>query len=53
MNRRNLSGLLFLVVAVVFAFLGLRAVPRNNAYVVLGIAFALIAAAQFRRARVQ
>ena len=51
MNRRTLPGIIFLVVAIVFAWLGLRAIPRNNTYVVLGIAFAVIAAAQFRRAR--
>jgi len=51
MNRRTLSAMLLLFAAIVFAVVGLRAVPRNNTYVILGIAFALIAAAQFRRAR--
>ena len=51
MNRRTIPGIIFLVVAIVFAFLGLRAVPRNNTYVILGIMFAVIAATQFRRAR--
>ena len=51
MNRRTVLGMVFLFVAIVFAFLGFRGVPRNNAYVSLGAAFAIIAATQFRRAR--
>jgi hypothetical protein len=50
MNRRTLLGTVFLFVAIVFAFLGFR-VPRHNAYISLGVAFAIIAATQFRRAR--
>lgn len=52
MNRRFLSAILLLFVAITFAYLGLHGVPRKNAYVILGIAFAMIAAIRFRRARV-
>ena len=51
MNRRQLPGYVFLVVAIVFGFLGLRTVPRNTTYLAIGIAFAVIALTQFRRAR--
>jgi hypothetical protein len=43
--------MVLLIVAIVFAILGVRAVPRNNTYLILGIAFALIGLAQFRRAK--
>jgi len=43
---------ILLIVGIVFFILALHTVPRNTTYLVLGIAFALIAAIQFRRARV-
>jgi len=50
-KARLLSAVLMLVAAVVFATIGIRSVPRNNTYVILGIVFAILAAASFRRAR--
>jgi hypothetical protein len=51
MNRRIAPAVILLIVGIVFFILALHTVPRNNTYVVLGIAFAFIAAIQFRRAR--
>ena len=51
MKRRMGPAVVFLIVGIVFFILALHTVPRNNTYVVLGIAFSLIAAVQFRRAR--
>jgi hypothetical protein len=51
MNRRIGPAVIFLIVGIVFFVLALHTVPRNNTYLILGIAFALIAAIQFRRAR--
>jgi len=51
MKTRLVGPVLMLVAAVIFAVVGLRSVPRNNTYVVLGIVFAIIAAARFRRVR--
>ena len=51
MNRRIGPAVIFLIVGIVFFILALHTVPRNNTYLILGIAFALIAAVQFRRAR--
>ena len=51
MKTRLVAPVLMLVAAVLFAAVGMRSVPRNNTYVVLAIAFAIIAAATFRRAR--
>jgi len=51
MNRRIGSAVIVLIVGIVFFMLALHTVPRNNTYLILGIAFALIAAVQFRRAR--
>jgi len=51
MKRRAVPGIVFLFAAIVFAMLGLRSVPRNNTYIIIGIAFALIGLVQFRRAR--
>ena len=53
MNRRTTPAVLFLVAALTWIIVGLHTVPRNTTYIVLGIAFALIAAAQFMRARKQ
>ena len=51
MNRKIGPAVIFLIVGIVFFILALHTVPRNNTYLILGIAFALIAAIQFRRAR--
>jgi hypothetical protein len=51
MNRKIGPAVIFLIVGIVFFILALHTVPRNNTYFILGIAFALIAAIQFRRAR--
>jgi hypothetical protein len=51
MNGRIGPAVIFLIVGIVFFVLALHTVPRNNTYLILGIAFALIAAIQFRRAR--
>jgi len=51
MNRRIGPAVIFLIVGIVFFIVARHTVPRNNTYLVLGIAFALIAAIQFRRAR--
>ena len=51
MNKRIGPAVIFLIVGVVFFILALHTVPRNSTYLVLGSAFALIAAIQFRRAR--
>ena len=51
MNTRFAAAVAMLAAAIIFLILGLRAVPRDNTYVVLGIVFAIFAAARFRRAR--
>ena len=51
MNRKIGPAVILLIVGLVFFILALHTVPRNNTYLILGIAFALIAAIQFRRAR--
>lgn len=51
MNRR-IGPAVILIVGVVFFIVALHTVPRNNTYVVLGIAFALIGVIRLRRARV-
>jgi hypothetical protein len=51
MNREIGPAVVFLIVGIVFFIVGLHTIPRNNTYLILGIAFALIAAIQFRRAR--
>jgi hypothetical protein len=51
MNVRLLSATLMLFAAIVFLVVGMRTVPRNNTYVILGAAFAILAAVRFRRAR--
>ena len=51
MNRKIGPAVIFLIVGIVFFVLALHTVPRNNTYLILGIAFALIGAIQFRRAR--
>ena len=53
MNARLLSATLLLLAAIIFLVVGLRTVPRNNTYVVLGAVFAILAAVRFRRARTQ
>ena len=50
-KMRLMAGVLMLVAAVMFAAIGFRSVPRNNLYVILGVVFAILAAASFRRAR--
>ena len=51
MNRKTGLAALYLVVGVTFAMVGLHSVPRNNTYLILGVAFVLIAAVRFRRSR--
>jgi hypothetical protein len=51
MNRRIGPAVILLLVGIVFFIVALHTVPRSNTYLVLGIAFALIGAVQFRRAR--
>ncbi len=51
MNRRTGPAVVFLIVGIVFFIVGFHTVPRNNTFLILGIAFALIAAVQFRRTR--
>ena len=53
MKRRTVPGMVFLFAAIVFGMVGLHSVPRNNTYIIIGIAFALIGRAQFRRAKSQ
>ena len=49
MNRRAIPGAVFLAVAIMFGILGLR--DRSQVYLGLGVTFAIIAAAMFRRAK--
>ena len=51
MNLRVASAALLLVAAALFFVIGFRSVPRNTTYVVLGVVFAILALARFRRAR--
>ena len=51
MKPHLLAAFAMLFAAVTFGFIGYRAVPRNNTYVILGVVFAILAAVRFRRAR--
>lgn len=51
MNARFTGAVLMLVAAIIFLIVGFRSGPRNNTYVILGIVFAILASASFRRAR--
>ena len=51
MNARFFPAYALIFAAIVFLIVGFRAEPRNNTYVILGVVFAILAAARFRRAR--
>lgn len=54
MNTRNvriLAASLMLFAGIVFLVIGFQSQPRNTTYIILGVAFAIIAAARFRRAK--
>ena len=52
MNARMISVAAFLIAAVVFLYIGMANVPRNNTYIVLGIVFGILALARYRRTRI-
>lgn len=51
MNNRRLPALLLLVAAGMSFSLGVRAAPRNSAYIVLGVVFFVLGMAALRRSR--
>ena len=54
MKPRLAAAVTMLVAAIIFrVVVGFRTVPKNNSYVILGIVFAVLAARQFRRARMR
>jgi hypothetical protein len=53
MKPRLAAAVTMLVAAIIFWVVGFRTVPKNNSYVILGIVFAVLAARQFRRARMR
>jgi drug/metabolite transporter (DMT)-like permease len=51
MNARILAGSLMLFAGIVFLVIGFRSQPQNTTYIVLGVVFAILAAARLRRAK--
>ena len=49
MNPRLVSALLFLLSAAIFLVLGLRAAPRNAAFIAVGVAFAIFGLVRLRQ----
>jgi hypothetical protein len=54
MNVSKLSPILFAIAGIIFLVLGMSPTPeggRNTTYLILGVVFLLLAAANFRRSR--
>ena len=51
MRSTSAAGILLVCAGFVFLLIAFNGVPRNNAYLALGVVFVMIGAARLRRAR--